>query len=46
MHRTVAESTYLQAAQFADCYVRSRAADIEAFRVAGPRDGRAPATEA
>lgn len=44
--RIAAESAYPQAAQFADYYVRSRASDIEALRVFGPRDGRAPAAGA
>ena len=42
--RIAAEPTYPQAAEFADYFVRSRASDIEALRVFGPRDGRAPAT--
>lgn len=42
--RIAAESTYSQAAQFADYYVRSRASDIEALRVFGPRDGRLSTT--
>lgn len=40
--RIAADSTYPDAAEFADHFVRSRASDIEALRVFGPRDGRRP----
>jgi predicted phosphodiesterase len=38
--RIAAESGYPGAAAFADDYVRSRASDLEALAVFGPRDGR------
>jgi predicted phosphodiesterase len=38
--RIAAESSYPEAAAFADYFVRSRASDAEALRVFGPRDGR------
>lgn len=38
--RVAAESTYPQAATWADYYLRSKASDLEALRVFGPRDGR------
>jgi putative phosphoesterase len=39
--RLVAESTYPEVAAFADYFVRSKASDLDALRVFGPRDGRA-----
>jgi hypothetical protein len=42
--RITAESSYPQAAEFADYYVRSQASDIEALRAFGPRDGRPSTT--
>ncbi|MGH3712571.1 MAG: metallophosphoesterase family protein [Micromonosporaceae bacterium] len=38
--RIAAESSYPDAAQWADYYVRATASDAEALRVFGPRDGR------
>jgi predicted phosphodiesterase len=38
--RLVAGSTYPNAAEFADYFVRSKASDFDALRVFGPRDGR------
>lgn len=38
--RVVAESGYPDAAAWADYYLRSKASDLEALRVFGPRDGR------
>lgn len=38
--RVVAESAYPEAARFADYFVRSRASDVDALRLFGPRDGR------
>ena len=40
--RLVAESGYPNVAEFADYFVRSKASDMDALRVFGPRDGRAP----
>jgi predicted phosphodiesterase len=40
--RLVAESGYPNVAEFADYFVRSKASDLDALRVFGPRDGRAP----
>ena len=40
--RLVAESAYPEVAAFADYFVRSQASDLDALRVFGPRDGRAP----
>ena len=34
------ESTYPEAAEFADYFLNARAGDAEALRVFGPRDGR------
>ncbi|HLT10753.1 MAG TPA: hypothetical protein VK028_08095 [Micromonosporaceae bacterium] len=39
--RITAESAYPGAGEFADYFVRSRASDVDALRVFGPRDGRA-----
>lgn len=39
--RVAAESTYPEAAKFADYFIRSRASDADALRIFGPRDGRA-----
>ena len=36
----VADSTYPQAAEWADYYVRGRASDVDALTAFGPRDGR------
>jgi diadenosine tetraphosphatase ApaH/serine/threonine PP2A family protein phosphatase len=38
--RIVAESSYPDAAAFADYFVRSKASDADAIRIFGPRDGR------
>jgi putative phosphoesterase len=38
--RLVAESEYPEVAAFADYFVRSKASDLDALRVFGPRDGR------
>jgi predicted phosphodiesterase len=38
--RIAAESSYPQAREFADYFVRSKASDADALRVFGPRDGR------
>jgi predicted phosphodiesterase len=38
--RLVAGSTYPRAAEFADYFLRSRASDVDALRIFGPRDGR------
>ena len=38
--RLAAESAYPNAAEFADYFVRSKASDLDALRVFGPRDGR------
>jgi predicted phosphodiesterase len=40
--RLVAESGYPNVAGFADYFVRSKASDMDALRVFGPRDGRPP----
>ena len=42
--RVAAESSYPQAATWADYFLRSKASDVDALRVFGPRDGR-PTTD-
>jgi len=39
--RVAADSSYPDAARFADYFIRSRASDVDALRLFGPRDGRA-----
>jgi diadenosine tetraphosphatase ApaH/serine/threonine PP2A family protein phosphatase len=39
--RVAAQSSYPDAAEWADYFLRSRASDTEALRLFGPRDGRA-----
>jgi hypothetical protein len=38
--RVAAESSYPDAAEWADFYLNARATDAEALAVMGPRDGR------
>jgi hypothetical protein len=39
--RVTAESSYPNAREFADDFLRSKASDADALRIFGPRDGRA-----